>query len=273
MRTFIFSALIDSLLTLAFSFFAFFTLLITFKVYRPSAMLLSVTAATAFSSCVYFLSARRKRLLLSKDESKDVNACMHVLNVCTYDENLAFFCSVFNKMGISASVIGEHISLLNGKKVIPAFFPSPLNDNQLKQLTDKIKKSVSDKIIVLSSGFTPDALTYAKSAYISVFAAKDVYSLLKERSCLPDVTVPVKLPFYSGFFQRLFVKNNGVKFILFGLSLLIMAFIVFYPLYYYIAGGIFIVFGLISLSFAKPVKREKTDLSAHLSEDSADKAI
>ena len=270
MKTFMLSALIDGVLTLVFSFFAFFTLMISFKVYRPSAMLFSATAAAFFSICVYALSARRKRKLLSRDDSKEVNALMNTFNVCTYDENLTFFCSVFNKMDISASVTNEHISLSDGKKVVPAFYPSPLTDNQLKGISDKVKKRRTEQLTVLSSGFTTEAINYAKSAYISVFAAKDVYKMLKDASILPKSDVAAPSPFYKGFFKRLFVKNNGVRFILFGLTLFIMAFIVFYPLYYYIAGGVFIVFGLTSLVFAAPVKTAKTDLFRHLSNKSTD---
>ena len=259
MKTFVFSALVDALLSLVLAFFACFTLLLSFKLYKPSAILISAVIAAAFSFVVYVLSARRKMSISLKDESKTINQCMDIFNVCTYDENLKFFSSVFNSMGISASITDEHILLENGNIVLPCFFPSPLDGNLLKIMTDRIKVN-SKRIIVLSAKFTADAIIYAKSADMSVFEAKDVFSFLKESNRLPDLKRVPKQRFYHGFFTRLFVRNNGVRFILFGLSLLIMAFMVFYPVYYYISGAVFILFGIVSLIFAKPLRREKNDL-------------
>ena len=264
MKIFTLSAFVDAVISCVLCFFAAFTVLISFKIYRPSAALFSVVAAAALAFAVYFLSARRKSNALLQDRTKAVKQCMDIFNVCTYGENLAFFASAFNKMGISASVTNEHISLGNGKKAVPFFYPSPITDNMLKALADRIRINGDERIIVLSSGFTANALAYAKCAYISVFGAKDVFELLNKHDLLPEIKATVKKRRYFPALTGLFVKNNGVRFILFGLSLIIMAFVVFYPLYYYIAGAVFILFGMVSLIFAKPVKRVKTDLSEDL---------
>ena len=51
--------------------------------------------------------------------------------------------------------------------------------------------------------------------------------------------------------KALFYKTNGKKLILYGTCLIALGFFVFYPVYYFVSGTIFFVYGLIALFFGK----------------------
>ena len=165
-------------------------------------------------------------------------------------------------MGISASVTDEHILLADGTVVIPAFFPSPVTDNQLAFITRDVRNKKPERIIVLSAAFDAGAIRYAERTGALAVNAKQIYAFLKERSHLPEKPATQKKTSLKEFFERLFVKRNGVRFLLFGLSLVIMAFVTFYPVYYYVSGAGFILFGLAALVFAAaPTAKEKITLT------------
>jgi len=210
--------------------------------------------STGFSLLVGRLSQRRRVALALSDDGKKISACMHTLNVCTYDEKLTFFRDVLSKLNISAYIKDDHLLLFGGKKLLPLFSPSAVTEGNLFFLTRKLR---SDKkpIIILSARFTAEAYLFAKEINVVLFDGEQVYNLLKLADRLPKSTASDRRNSPTAFFKRIFIKSNGVKFILFGLSFIVMAFMVFYPLYYYIVGGIFIVFGLIALFFASPVDK------------------
>ncbi len=232
-----------------FSFAAGASVLIALKLSRVAAVTLSAAFSIVFSALVYKLSSAR-RIARGENVDERVNALMDKLNVCTYDEIFAVFRPIFNRMRINTRVADDYMILRENVLVKFSFRPDNLSANELYLILKDI--SVNNySVVVLARGFTPDALSFAKKRGVKVFGASRIYDFLKDNSSLPELELNEKKPFYDGLFARLFQKTNGVKFILFGLSLVAMAFIVFFPIYYYICGGAFVVFGAACLILGK----------------------
>ncbi|MBP5177594.1 MAG: hypothetical protein ILP02_03310, partial [Clostridia bacterium] len=232
-------------------------------IYRPSAALIAISLSALLSAVVYAFSARRRAAKESVVGDKLVARYMHVFNVRTYDENSRFFCEVFNELHISAYVTDAHVTISDKIIVVCAFFPSPVDDDLLKTITDGVRKN--DKtIVVMSSGYTERAANYAKATGMVLYGARAVYDLLSSAKKLP-VLSEKKSPLVSGdAVKRFFRRTNGVRLILFGLSLVVFGFAVFYPVYYYVSGGALTLSGLAALIFGGSEKPEKTDLLTDL---------
>lgn len=254
-------SVVDGALTLVFSFFAFFTVFLSFKWSVAPALIVGISLSLGFSFFVTrFAIKRRVALSLGNDDVNSV-ALMRKLNVCTLDEKLRIFCSVFNDMGIRTSVDGMHILAGDsGLCVILALYPESLSANELARLIDNAPVKERSKIAVVNAAFTAEAALFADRIGVTLFSSKSIYNLLKGRKIAqpPETEKPQK--FFSGIIRGLTAKNNGVKFILFGLSLIAMGFIVFYPVYYYVIGGLMTALGIVQLLFIKPAlpKENKT---------------
>lgn len=238
----------NTLITFALSFIAAWTVLVSFKLPRSAATILAIIFAVSLSALVFLLSTRPSKSYLQTVRNGNLYALMDKLNICTADEILQIFLPVFNNLNISASVTDEHITLSNGQMLYCAFFPSPLSDNELMAIFKKHRK---DNLIVLSNAFTVPCYPLAKKLNVKLFSLEDIFSLLESANALPETDTLRKPPFYDGMLSRLFAKKNGARFIFLGLTLIIIAFAVFYPIYYYVTGIISITYGFACLVFAK----------------------
>ena len=268
-RTF-FSSIADGVLTLLLSFPASLLFLLGNRLSKPVATVLSICFSLFFSAIVFILSARATKS--REDKGRSAKELMRTLNVCTYDEILKIFSSVFNDMGIRAYVEGENKLVIGGATLLFALYPESVSANELHDIV--LKNGRNDKkLAIVSSSFTLGAALYAESLGVTLFDAEAVYPLIKDSPFFARQTPKKHEKSKRGdFFDRLFLKKNGVRFILFGLSFFIMAFMVFYPVYYYVAGGAFIITGVILLLFAKPPAQNNKpiDLKAFI-EESLDK--
>lgn len=238
----------NTVITLVLSFIAVWTVLVSFKLPRTAATILAIIFAAIISGLVFLLSARPSRASLQITRKGQLYALMDKLNICTADEILQIFLPVLGDLHISASATDEHITLSNGQILYCAFFPSPLSDNELMNIYRKYRK---DNLIILSNAFSMPCYSLAKKLKIKLFSIEDIYSLLEDAKALPEQNIAKTPPFYDGMFSRLFARKNGARFIFLGLTLIIIAFAVFYPIYYYVAGILSITYGFTCLIFAK----------------------
>ena len=241
-------AALDGILTLVFSFAAFLTILLSLKVYRVSAFMIAFTLAAVFSFTVYRLSRRKRLFLAQKDASAHIRSTIDALNQMNEKCLREVFCSALSSLGKQATPDPSGVAVISGETVVlPVFMPEPVTGNQLKMLL--YGREENEKVIILSSAFTIEAKTYAEKRGIRLFSARQIADFL-DKANVKVAEEKKRTSIFDGMFSRLFKRTNGLKFILFGLSLTAMAFVVFYPIYYYIAGGAFVIFGLSAMLFS-----------------------
>ena len=238
----------NTVITLVLSFIAVWTVLLSLKLARPLAIIFAILFSCLISATVFILSAKPSKASLQNIKRGKLYALMDKFNMCTADEIFNIFLPIFNELNISASLTDDHITLASGQKIYLAFFPSAITDNELMTIYRKCRY---ENLIVFSNSFTSPCYALAKKLKIKLFSAQEIFELLESFNALPVQTENKTPPFYDGILSRLFERKNGTRFIILGLTLIIIAFAVFYPLYYYVMGAIFVTYGFICLIFAK----------------------
>ncbi len=252
----------NTIITLFLSFIAVWTVLITFRLSRPLAFFLAVVFAFIISAIVFILSSKPSKASLQIIRKGKLYALMDKFNMCTIDEIFQIFSPVFNNLHISANVTNEHITLDNGLILHIAFFPSALSDNEVMSIYRKYR---SPDLIILSNSFTSSCYSLAKKLNIKLFCGEDIFQFLESNNALPEQIENKTTPFYDGFISRLLERKNGIRFIFLGFTLIIIAFAVFYPIYYYIMGILSLTYGFALLIFAKKQTQKSESLQDILS--------
>lgn len=252
----------NTIITLFLSFIAVWTVLVSLRLSRPLAFFLGLIFALIISAIVFMLSSKPSKASLQNLRKGKLYATMDKLNMCTIDEIFQIFSPVFNNLHISASVTNEHITLSNGLILHFAFFPSAISDNEVMTIYRKYR---TQNLIILSNSFSPNCYTLAKKLNIRLFCSEEIFQLLESNDALPEQVENKTIPFYEGFVSRLMERKNGIRFIFLGFTLIIIAFAVFYPLYYYITGIISLTYGFALLIFAKKKTQHSESLQDILS--------
>ncbi len=133
------------------------------------------------------------------------------------------------------------------------------------------RKYKTTNLIILSNSFAPNCYVLAKKLNIKLFCGEEIFQLLESNNALPTQVENKAIPFYDGFISRLLQRKNGIRFIFLGFTLIIIAFAVFYPLYYYIAGIISLTYGFALLAFAKKQTQKSESLQDILSNSKENK--
>ena len=246
-------AAFDGILSFIAAFAVVFSLIRTTSLPLWADYLVAVTLSFSVAAAAFTFAFRQRRAENLIKAAPDLKARMHIFNVCTLDENLNFFCAVFNKMHIDTYVEGDFLVTKNAKSAL-CFTPEPTDANELYLLFCREPSNGEKRLAALGSEFTLSAKQFAISRSITLFSALSVVDMLEKAKSLQQVKSPAKRNLFKEYVSAFLSRRNGRRYVLFGASLLIMAAFVFYPVYYYIVGGAFVVFGVVSSLFPRAEK-------------------
>lgn len=254
MKSFSLPVILNSLIVFVFSFFI---ILLPFGfVDLPPALRVIFSLAIAFTisfSVFYLLKDKENARHDKKCKKARKDEAIFTLNRCTKKEIVKIFGELLDRLNLSYEQQSGYFST-NGVSILPCFLPEELSLNELLSAYRNCPFE-NEKLIVISDKFS----SAVNLKNLSVVHTRSIVALLDKEKLLPETQKPVKPK--RNILKALFYKANGKKLILYGTCLICLGFFVFYPLYYFISGSIFIVYGLIALFFGniKPVDR-KDDL-------------
>lgn len=189
-------------------------------------------------------SDRRRKAKLSREFLKNGTIFLSTLSkkqIFTLTENL------LNALNVKY-IASENFFTLNKVILCPVLFLEELSFNDVKRIVDCFFTE-GKLIVIISASFSKTALEYEKTLNTLFLKTEDFFTALRDFNLLPNMQIkPLKK---ENFFIKLFKKVNGLKFIVYGVCLLLLSCVVFYPTYYIISGGIFTFFGIFALVFGK----------------------
>ncbi len=263
MKTISLSKIINFIILLLFSIGFSILIFLSLKIPRILSFVLGFLLGGSLSILfgIVFEKLNEKNALRLKT-AKRIKQCMLILNTLASDEILEIFLTAFNNLNISATIINEHTLRINNKIAIILFPMSPLTLNEIYFLSLKHKK---DKILIISPEFEKGVSAKVKPN-VTLIDKTLIYAILEKANALPDLNKTTKRPFLeslNAFFNVIFTKPKGLKFIFYGIVLFLFSFVTFFPTYYIISGVFFIVYGLIALFFGKFETKKSLDEFLH----------
>lgn len=210
-----------------------------------------------FISCLFTLTlggmcfqlTRKKRLKAAsiKHNAASIKLFRETLNLLPPQKQREIFTEYLKKTGSEYKSKNGYF-FVNGFSVYPCFLLDDITFNEAKKILDDSPYK-ANKTVIISNGFSENLLKYREALPMILIPSEDFIAELNKYGLIKE-TKPVKVKKQT-IFIKLFKKANGLKFILYGITMIILSFIVFYPIYYLISGTIFTVFGLIAAFFGK----------------------
>lgn len=245
MKSFSLPAILNSLIVFAFSFFIVIIPFGFIDLSPALRVIFSLAIAFSVSFCAYGIFGKneeRKRDIKCK-KVKETDA-LFTLNTRSQKQIQKIFGELLNKLGLVYKRNNGYFSV-NGISVLPVFLPEELNFNELLKLY-RNRPFDDEKLVIISDRFSSDLSCSEK---LIMLRTKSVIPLFEKYDLLPKIDKAVKPE--RKLLKALFYKTNGKKLILYGACLIALGFFVFYPVYYFVSGTIFFVYGLIALFFGK----------------------
>lgn len=224
-------------------------------------ILLAIMLSSA-ESALAFIKWRSKSIYRTKiKQSKKRLACdLMLLNTLKRSQITEIFSALFKNLSQTAEEKQGYF-LINDIAVYPYCLPESLGYNEIKQIVDG-SPFKSEKFLIISDGFKEGVKIYSGGLKVTLITTETVIPILNKYGLLPKTEKQeIKK---RNLFKALFKKANGGRFLIYGITLIAMSFIVFYPIYYVVSGVLFAVFGLIAMFFGKidTVGREEDLISA-----------
>ena len=220
-------------------------------------IIVSALFAAGAMLVAFSLSKRRAgKIRSSKTAKKSFYQRMYNLYLCTDDEIGAIFSAVLRELDICATVSGRHMSLADGTKVCAPLLPDPLTQDEIVR---EHRSDPNNKLIVISSSFSPAAVSLASSIGVKLVSAETFARFLDEKGLLATSADEIKKPALKERLSVFFYRKSGRRFLLYGVFLCAVSRLVFYPVYYLVTGTIFIVYGLIAAFFGRGAVANNTD--------------
>ncbi len=208
------------------------------------AIMLSATV-----SALAFLRWRKNSIYRTKiKQSKKQLACdLMLLNTLKRSQITEIFSALFRNLQQTAEEKQGYF-LINGTTVYPCCLPESLGYNDVKRIVDN-SPFKSEDFLIISDGFKEGVKIYNEVLKVKLISTETVVPILNKYQLLPkNEKQEIKK---RNLFKALFKKANGGRFLFYGITLIAMSFIVFYPIYYVVSGVLFAVFGLIAMFFGK----------------------
>ncbi len=248
MKSIYLPAIINTAILSVITFVVSLLLFVTLNVPYWLKILISCLFSLTFG-CICFRITRTKRLKTVgvKNKAASIRLFTETLNVLPAQKQRDIFSDYLEKRGFEYKSKKGYF-LVNGFSVYPCFLLDDITFNEAKNIIDASPYK-ADKTVIISNGFSENLLKYRDALPLILIPSEDFSEELNKHGLINE-TKPVKVK-KKNIFLKLFKKTNGLKFILYGITMIILSFIVFYPIYYLISGTIFTVFGLIAAFFGK----------------------
>lgn len=250
---------ISIVLDTAFVFFAvgiFMTVLLRFYGTNLSiSLILSLIIALGVASMWYHF-ARKKHLKynLKKTEEEKLVKIINELCLISDEKRIAFFSELLNNAGLK-HIVREKTLYISEKKTVVGFYYTFLQPHEkyVIELYKKLGKGQS--LIIFGNNWNNDFLRLSErfGGRIRLIGEAELFTLMKKYNTELPITNKLKEEKKKDFilFKLLFNKKRANAFFLYGVTLLFLSLIVFYPIYYLVCGGIFILYSVICKMFGK----------------------
>ena len=206
---------------------------------------LAISSCIAVSAFGIFTISESKRKVKTKTSlrTKDAVTALNALNANQISTVIKRY---FQKIGLPFQCKKGYYRV-NGACLYFCLLPEELSANDVISIRRNNPYDCT-KLIVVSQKFSSGALKYCDKKTIP-FRTEYLATALLEVDLSNLDLKPEKRK--KNITSMLFYKTNGKKLIVYGVCLFALSFFVFYPVYYFVFGGIFIVYGLIALFFGK----------------------
>lgn len=235
--------ILDTLFSAAAAFLLFFTSIRYYTKSPVVGLIFGICAALLFGALGYLYISRKqnKSFIITRDEKAKKLLSMHLsLSSDRYIVNL--FKSCFE----SAKIRGKRL-ICEGQTLFFNFKMQPLSEDDVAGV---IKcKCDNDKALYCIS-LSPAATSLAAAFSIKCVGIDGVYALLKEKNALPEKYVyeePPKIKLRQRIKSK-FSRKLCAPLFWSGLSLLLLSYIAFFPVYYIISGGIMLILSAVTLA-------------------------
>ena len=213
-----------------------------------SIILSAVFAALSETIFVLLRKRRTRNYILKTKDAEKAEKAMFSLCVFKEDELNEFFSSFLKKMQIpffsenGVIVLPESNAELHFK-----FTFASVTENEI---IEEYKKTAKGRnVLVCGKSFSEETISLAKKFGGRIILADGgaLYSVMKRFEFFPPESknfVCAKKKNVSSLFANFFSRKNAGRFLLYGILLELFGSLSFYPVYYSVSGGIFIILSL-----------------------------
>lgn len=234
---------LDTLFAGVCAFLLFFTAI---RFYTKSAvfgLIFGVCACLLFGTLgfLYISGKQRKNLLISRDEKEKKLLSLHLsLSSDEYVLNLFKKC-----LGVDAKIRGKRI-ICGEQSCFFDFKMQPLSEDDIAKI---VKCKTDGGKTVYCAKISAEAAILAENFNIKIVRLDEVYSMLKDNNLLPEKYVYEEANKVSVFkrIRARFSRKLCSPLFWSGLSLLLLSYFTFFPLYYIISGGIMLTLSAVAL--------------------------
>lgn len=216
------------------------------------------------SACIIFLYAKqkvtkRKKYVKNKEEEKKLEKIKTKLKMNSDKQNFDFLVKLFTLLDYNFIKSGNKLIYKN-YNVFILFKFEPITKDELCSFYKKTENNA--KTLIFCSELSEQSKIFANdfSERIIIQNAENLFLLMKKVNCFPDVSkIPEKEKVkFLETVKSFLIKENGKRFIWYGITLLIISLFTYYPVFYLLIGTILCVLGLIGRFFGK--KEETKDV-------------
>lgn len=239
----LFAVVSDSILAAACAFALIFTA-VRFYTKNPSLGLgLGCAAFVLFGALAYMkLSARRGKAIAFGKNSGKRKAFKTYL--CSLDAQSAagLIAPAFGGKATDAGVTCD------GKIYLPHFTPNALSPNDI---CGEIAMNSAQKKVIVCNAATDDAVKFAGLFGVEIAFSDEIYDKLNELGALPE-SYPFAeslKPKLKDLLKRAVRRSNAGRLFWCGLWLTLFSYFTFFPVYYIVSGGIFLVLSAVCVLF------------------------
>lgn len=216
----------------------------------------------SLSACVIFLYTKhkvtqRRKYVKNKEEEKKLEKIKTRLKMNSSKQNFDFLTKLFTLLDFNFVKSGNKL-VYKKYDVFILFKFEPITKDELCDFYKRTDKNA--KTLIFCSELSDQSKNFAQdfNERIILQSAENLFALMKKVSFYPDVSkVPEKEKIkFSEILKSFLIKDNGKRFIGYGITLLIISLFAYFPIFYLLTGTILCVFGLIGRFWGKIKSKE-----------------
>ena len=247
-------SLISDIIFYILAFFFLFMILFNYLIGRPYSYILSATFSLVFTLISIKISQGRKnKKTLPREQEKKYLSAMTELCLKPKAKQKELFTALFIKENYYPTAKKDGIFLTEKNTLVFIKFDfEKVNKAYIVKVFNKLDSGEIAEIY--SDEYENDVKDFAKlfNGRIVLKDGKDTFSLLDKHGLLPEPTLLSDNKKKKADFTLLLHKKRAKNYLFFGLSFVILSYIVPIKIYYLVFGGIFLALALILRFFGKP---------------------
>lgn len=246
-------SLISDIIFYILAWFFLFLILFNYIVKRPYSYILSATFSLAFTLIFIKISNSKKdKKTLSREQEKQYLSAMTELSLKPKVKQKELFNALFIKENYYPTAKKDGIFLTEKNALVFIKFDfEKVNKAYIVKIFNKLDSGEIAEIY--SEDYDKEVTDFAKlfKGRIVLKDGKDTFALLEKNGLLPETTLSINAQKPKADFSLLLNKKRAKNYLFFGLSFVILSYIVPIKIYYLIFGGIFLALSLVLRFFGK----------------------